>query len=365
MGLITLAKNRPNLLTLFKANVWLFMLHFYALISIGWSDFPGVSLKRWIRIVGSLIMAMIVLIGDDYRGAFEHVFRRYASICITLSVVLVRFYPRIGFVTGLMGTRSWAGVASHKNELAIICAFSLVFFLWRFLKSRPSINMFDIIPAFMCVYLLMRARSATADITALLGLFILFSMTLMKGNLKKIILFTLIISFISFLVFAIFINQSDGGISGTLFRAAGRDSTLTGRIPIWQYLLKLGSKDLIGGSGYESFWIANLANVWARFAFGPTNAHSGYVDVILNLGIFGLVILLVLFGKSLVKLGEKGEIASNYGRIIFIFFVIILLRNLTESSIMNLSLSWFLFLLCSINVKDSFVHIPVDELPPP
>jgi hypothetical protein len=90
IGLITLAKKRLNLLNLVKANAWLFMLHFYALISIGWSDVPGVSLKRWIRIIGSLIMALIVLIDDDYRGAFEHVFRRYAAICLTLSVVLGR-----------------------------------------------------------------------------------------------------------------------------------------------------------------------------------------------------------------------------------------------------------------------------------
>jgi exopolysaccharide production protein ExoQ len=350
MGLIALSRKKIHFGALAKANSWLFLLYFYALISIGWSDFPGVSFKRWIRIIGSLIMALIMLVDDDPGGAFEHIFRRYASFCLIFSVILVKFYPKIGFVTSAMGTRSWAGIASHKNELAIFCSFALVFFVWRFLKSRPSINAYDIILVLMCLYLLMRTGSATADVTVLLALLVLFIITFMKGNLKKVIIFTLALSFIGFLIVGIFLEQPQGGISGAFFRAAGRESTLTGRVPIWEYVLKLGNKDLIAGAGYESFWMANLLIVRARFAFGPNTAHSGYVDIILSLGIIGLAILIILIFKSIARLVKSEYLATNYGRIIFVFFIMALLRNITESSMMNLSLSWFLFLLCTIRV---------------
>jgi len=353
LGLWALGKSKFNIAALIKDNAWLFLLHFYAFISIGWSDFPGISLKRWVRVFGSLIMALLVMVDDDYREAFEHIFRRYAAICLTLSVVLIRFYPRFGFVTGVMGTRSWAGVATHKNELAILCAFSLLFFIWRILKPKSGSRVYDIIGIFLAIYLLIRAGSATAGVASLIGLFMLFSMTLMKYNLKKVIIFTVILSFTIFFISTIFLKQSDADLAGNLYRAAGRDPTLTGRVPIWQFLLKLGSKKLVTGSGYESFWPANLAKVWARFAASPNNAHNGYLDVLLNLGIIGLIVLLILIVKSLIRLGGMGQMSSAHGRIVFVFFIIILLRNISESSMLNPSLSWFLFLLCSIRVGGS------------
>lgn len=349
LGLLTLLKSRFKLREIIKDNSWLFILYLYALISIVWADYQEVSLKRWVRICGSLIMVLLILINDDFKEALEHVIRRYAFICLSLSVILLKFYPSIGFPTGVMGTRVWAGVAYHKNELAIICAISLLFFIWRILKSRPALNRYDVIPVIISAYLIIRARSATANIEVIVGLFLILSMTLLKNNLKKVMMFTIIVSFISFMVVAIF--QKDTDTAGYLYRVAGRDSTLTGRVPMWQYLIELGGKNLIGGSGYESFWLKNLEKIWARFAFGPNNAHNGYVDILLNLGIIGLVLLIVVIAKSLARLGTMEKVASNHGRILFVFFIIILLRNITESSMMNLSLSWFLFLLCSINVE--------------
>ena len=77
-------------------------------------------------------------------------------------------------------------------------------------------------------------------------------------------------------------------ISARLAEAVGRDPTLTGRTVIWNAVLSTHTNPLIG-SGYESFWLGpRLQEVWAQTGGGITEAHNGYLEIYLNLGIVGL-----------------------------------------------------------------------------
>ena len=46
------------------------------------------------------------------------------------------------------------------------------------------------------------------------------------------------------------------------------------------------------GTGYESFWLGpRLKDVWAQTGAGINEAHNGYLEVYLNQGLIGLVLL--------------------------------------------------------------------------
>jgi O-antigen ligase len=112
----------------------------------------------------------------------------------------------------------------------------------------------------------------------------------------------------------------------------------------------MGSKEIMIGAGYESFWPANLTRIWEKYSFGPNNAHNGYIDVYLDLGILGIILLFILIAKTFSKLAIQIKVSDQYGRLFLIFFIMILIHNVTESSLMKSSLIWFLFLVFSINV---------------
>ena len=60
-GFCVLIKRQVRLSEVVSNNGWLIVFLLYCFISITWSDFPFVAFKRWIKILGHPIMALIVL----------------------------------------------------------------------------------------------------------------------------------------------------------------------------------------------------------------------------------------------------------------------------------------------------------------
>ena len=56
LGLIVLSRRKVNWTELFSSNAWILLLYALMLVSVLWSDTPVISLKRWIRIAGDLIL---------------------------------------------------------------------------------------------------------------------------------------------------------------------------------------------------------------------------------------------------------------------------------------------------------------------
>lgn len=59
------------------------------------------------------------------------------------------------------------------------------------------------------------------------------------------------------------------------------------------------------GHGYNAFWAGTRgpsAGIWEAFN-GPPHAHNGYLDVMLELDVVGLVVMLVIVVRVLVRLG--------------------------------------------------------------
>jgi exopolysaccharide production protein ExoQ len=78
------------------------------LISILWSDFPFISLKRWVRTAGCSIMALVVLSEANPYEAMHAILRRTIYVVMPLSVVLVKYYPHLGVSFG-----RWSGQPSY------------------------------------------------------------------------------------------------------------------------------------------------------------------------------------------------------------------------------------------------------------
>ena len=79
---------------------------------------------------------------------------------------------------------------------------------------------------------------------------------------------------------------------------SGRDATLTGRTGLWETLLR-EPIDPVVGVGYASFWLGErLTRFWAMYPTSPPiEAHNGYLEVYINLGLIGVCLIAgVLWG---------------------------------------------------------------------
>jgi exopolysaccharide production protein ExoQ len=81
-----------------------------------------------------------------------------------------------------------------------------------------------------------------------------------------------------------------------LLTSLGRDATLTGRVPLWAAVIEECKKHPWIGLHGEGFWATgNAERIYAAVHWSPTSAHNGYIECLLELGVVGLIPLVVLF----------------------------------------------------------------------
>ena len=111
----------------------------YMLVSIVWSDYQFVSFKRWVRVAGTFIMAVMVLTEVQPYEAMQAILRRVIYVVIPFSFLLVKYFPKIGVFFGRWnGEPFYAGATINKNTLGEICMLAVFFLIWGFVRRRDG-----------------------------------------------------------------------------------------------------------------------------------------------------------------------------------------------------------------------------------
>jgi len=118
-----------------------------------------------------------------------------------------------------------------------------------------------------------------------------------------------------------------------------RSANMTGRLPLWEYLIEnfVGRRPLIG-YGFGAFWQQPAIMEKIRSAVGwkylVRVSDNGYMDVLLGLGIIGLLILI-----GLLVTGFARTIKTAFrGRDLIAFFPLMAMVHIV---LINVSLSYF------------------------
>src|SRR6266478_9113338 len=91
-GFYVLNKRQVSLSEVVRNNGWLMAFVVYCFIAISWSDFPFISFKRWIKILGHPIMALILFTEPDPQEAIIRFIKRTAYVLLTFSIVAIKWY---------------------------------------------------------------------------------------------------------------------------------------------------------------------------------------------------------------------------------------------------------------------------------
>ena len=345
IGIIVLVKRRFSFSQAIKENFWLVLLMSFMLISTIWSSMFFTSLIRWIRETPALIMPFIILSESNPREAMLSVIRRTTYILIPFSMLLIKYFPEYGIIWGRWsGELIWVGVTTQKNGLGRLCLISGFFLIWSIIKrwrapNGPKVKyqtLAEIFLLIITVHLLKGPNITSMSVTAVtslsVGLIIFIGLLFMKKikvNLNANIFMVIIASCIIFGIITVFTSGSN---VASITSSMGRESTLTGRTVVWQSLVPVAMQHPLLGHGSGGFWTAAT-----REYFEISEAHSGYLDVILELGFAGLI-LVSLFLLSSCHRAQKEMKSDYYWAILWICFLIMsAVHNISESSINGLS----------------------------
>jgi exopolysaccharide production protein ExoQ len=333
----------------FVRNPFLGAFLFFALASIMWSDFPFVALKRWFRDCGGYLVILVVLSDPRPFEAIRTLLRRLSYLLVPLSILLIKYFPQSGRLYDFWsGNIMYVGATTGKNMLGVLCLISGVFFFWDTVarwsqrKERRTRRIIIVNIAFlaMILYLLNLANSATSRVCLVLGCLVIAAAHL--GSMKRhpAILKTLIP--VTLCVYMIL--QFGFGINGELAGMVGRNANLTGRTDLWTLLLGMHTNPFLG-TGYETFWLGpRLQRVWHAFAV-VNEAHNGYLEVYLNLGLIGLLLLGVFLIAKYRAIGRGFSSCYSLASLNLALWTVLLFYNVTEAAFKASHFMWLTFLL--------------------
>lgn len=335
--LILLWKFRKTALFLILKEKWTLILCTWVLASTLWSVGPGETIRRALALVGTSIVGLYIGMRFEPKQQLKMI-ALIAGIGAVGSLAAGLLFPGIG----VTADGSWQGVYFPKNSLGRMMALSAICFALLALgqrRHRPvRIAMF-----LLSCLLLVLSKSATAVVVC----FLVFALFPFRKLLYLRPRTFAAVSLVGGVVVAGLALWTADHLDDLLL-SLGRTSSLTGRIPLWGYVIKaIGDRPLMG-YGFGAFW-----NSWAgervsdaaAWEVAVPHAHNGFLEMGLGIGFIGLAILgigMVTNFISAVRVARSSPEVDQAWPLLLIIFTV--LYNLTETSLLAVnSLMWMAY----------------------
>lgn len=344
---LVLARWRRAFLLLGRDRLLLVLLGL-AVVSAAWSVAPEMTVRRSIALGGTTLFGVYLAA----RYPPDQMLRLLAvtlGLAALLSVTFALALPGMIVSEEAASHGAWHGIYTHKNILGRIMALGGGVFLIQTFARRGT-RPLALAALALCVWVLIKANSMTSTvilvtIAALLPIF----RTLRWRPTAAVPAICILIA-----LSAASVVWAAGHIHLTL-GALGRDVTLTGRTTLWLAVIDSALQRPWLGFGYGSFWLGwkgESMAIWLATSWDAMHAHNGFLDLWLDLGVLGVALFLVGFGRTLARAGKWiRETPGAYALWPLAFLTFMLLYNLSESAILREnSIFWALYVAVALTV---------------
>jgi O-antigen ligase len=339
--LIRALQNGNAMMQITLSNKPLLLLPLLACSSFLWSQAPFTAIRRSIALLFTYLLGAFIALKFTIRQQLV-ILSGVLLIAACASYAAELIFPgAIQSIENIPGT--WHGVFDHKNHLSqmmLLCVLALACLLALQVRYRTVI----LSGIAFCLGLVVLSRSATGIVVGL-GLFVSYIIIrTTRGSGKTAIIRLCIIGVLAAGASLYVSTHSDD-----LLRVLGKSNTLTGRTDIWAYSLLSVAKRPLLGYGYSTFWHVSdeainvrllLANHW-----DTPGAHNGYIEVLLELGVVGLVLLVYNLLAVLARCVRLSVVQRDLISIWPLMLTLFLIGSgFSENTLLlDNSLFWFLF----------------------
>lgn len=265
-----------------------------AFLSQLWSINSESTLTGAIRLAVGALIGVSMARGVDLRIQPELVWK-CLIIGMILSAIAAVIFPDIAVASDIRES-SWQGIYSTKNVFGRISALAIFAIVVDMIGRQKREKRYRVIALAFSLVCLFKSGSAFGLAATLTVALILAALYLMRHVYR--IAFPVLIA-----VVLLFLETALESLSQNISTVAGefqRDPTLTGRTDLWNYVIEYIRDRPILGYGYSAFWNSSLGDLAsAALGFKIVHAHNGSIEMMINLGIIGLLSLYLLFCTAL------------------------------------------------------------------
>lgn len=323
---------------------WAFMA--IAALSVIWSIDPAVTATRLVALVSLVAVCLAFGVGAWDRRRFQNVLRPVVTALLALSLIVGIFDPtlvkEVGSSISLKG--AWRGLTLQKNEFGELATFGVIFWVhgWFAGEVRSGRALFGTAVAMTCLIL---SRSSTSWFaTAFTVAFIMILMRSRYGS-RRYRAYVVGAFAVVCVTYGIALMNVIPGLEQFVFdpvtALTGKTLTFSGRTHIWHIISENIARHPLLGSGYSAYWGAgpvpsSPSYVFVPSGFWPSESHNGYLEILNDLGVVGLVCLLgymAVFLQQSVRLLRVDRAQATLF-LALLFYQVLL--NLSESTWLDL-----------------------------
>ncbi|OPZ74288.1 MAG: O-Antigen ligase [Firmicutes bacterium ADurb.Bin456] len=342
--------------------IWFLLV--LALISATWSASPCLTLRRTAALLGSSAFAIYLASCYTRQEIIRLIFWTLGLSAI-LSLAFVFLVPVYGIHHDFYHNGAWRGIYDHKNILGRFMSLAAVtWILYIPGKAGASTRGYIAKMVMLIIFagLLFFSRSKTSILVCIVLLPLLMLLPVRPGRRRQILMVATVVLLIGGAAFLLLHNPALS-LEHKMFKVPadipGFDFTLTGRTVLWQAVWdQIGQRPWLG-YGFGAFWQGYgepSGDLWRMLRWEPPNAHNGYLDLWLQLGLAGLSVfitsLVINLFKILVLLNRKTEPLECFS---LIFLLFLTLGNFAESLIPGQnSFFWIIYVCVAIKVNIAY-----------
>lgn len=308
--------------------LWSIAAYFgWMFLTIFWSINPGITIYK---------LVVVALFSSAALGIARHLtmlelVKMLAGACLALmllgvlsEIILGTFRP--------FGEYRFTGTTHPNTEAtyaAVVCLSA-----WTFSIDAPKRRWISILAFILAFILLLLTKSRTSLAALLVALTALQTIRLRGGHRLLFVSGMILIAGIGLTAASFVGKQVQNRLSSAAAMGRTEDvGSLTGRLPLWEELMTEVAESPLFGRGYLAYWdserIEYLSDV---FNWEIPHGHNMYLDVALDSGLVGLVLLLTMYCAGLVCAGKYHQRTGEPGAaVLFGLLVFAMVHGCTES----------------------------------
>jgi O-antigen ligase len=280
-------------------NPWFFLFFAFALCSALWSIDPGATTRRMIRVVIILVACWALVLVAWHPRRFQDTVRPVVTALLLGSLIFGLLYPDLAITppTPTDPKPSWHGLAAQKNQLGALASFGAIFWFhgWLLREISGVRAALGCAISLACLFL---SRSSTSLMVTVFAFMLLVLLLRSPPNLRRYMPYFITLFLIVILIYAVAILRLIPGLEillAPLTALTGKSATFSDRSIIWGIVSEQIAVHPVLGSGYGAYWAGPFATsasyvFLGKMNFYPWSSHNGYLDIINDLGIVGLMI---------------------------------------------------------------------------
>ncbi|WP_371835034.1 O-antigen ligase family protein [Ochrobactrum sp. C6C9] len=279
----TILQPRTLLVTLF---IWMFVT---ALVSAH----PSIASRKVVLSVLMALNASIFLLLPRSATQMARLLLIGSFITLGFAYFGVIFMPSRAIhqatnVIEPMLAGAWRGHFPHKNAAAAALVLLSFFGLYGWQMGYRKAG--GLVVA-LCVFFLLHTGGKTS--TAMLPFIAIISLIFTHWRWTRIPISIGGVAAFNFVAIGAAVSDP----IRQLITSIGIDATFTNRADIWRIAFSAVAKKPIFGYGLDSFWktpeMVYAGGGGATWAVAAFNAHNAYLDMMINAGVFGLILMLI------------------------------------------------------------------------